>query len=222
MDEEGSVKFQIIAGEIAIDFINTLDNRAVPERQQELLLTYQHLIAWAKQAGAIRHSQYTGLHRQAEIRPDEAEAVLRGAVELRECLYHVMESVLKKRPAPAEDLAAFSGILGEALSRVQMKPVRPGRGYRLDWDPEEPDLQSVLWPIVRSASTLLTSPDLAYLRECGDHTCRWMFVDRSKNHSRHWCDMKICGNRMKARKFYRRQRSASHHSKEIVPENLRD
>ena len=213
MDEEGSVKFQIIAGEIALDFINTLDNRPLAGRQKELLLTYQHLIAWAEQAGAIPHSQYASLFHQAESRPDEAEAVLRSAVELRESLYRVMQSVLKKRPAPAEDLAAFSGILGEALSHVQMKPVRPGRGYRLEWDPGEPHLESVLWPIVRSASAFLTSLDLAYLRECGDNTCRWMFVDGSKNHSRRWCDMKICGYRVKARKFYRRQRSASHHSK---------
>jgi predicted RNA-binding Zn ribbon-like protein len=35
-----------------------------------------------------------------------------------------------------------------------------------------------------------------------------MFVDTSKNHSRRWCDMKVCGNRVKARKFYRRQKMA--------------
>ena len=80
------MKFQIIAGEIAIDFINTLDNRPVPERRQELLPTYQHLIAWAEQAGAIRHSQYTELLHQADLRPSEAEAVRRKAIELRECL----------------------------------------------------------------------------------------------------------------------------------------
>lgn len=207
------MKFQIIAGEIALDFINTLDNRPIPERQKELLPTYQHLAAWAEQAGAIPHSRYASLVRQAEIRPDEAAAALRKALELRECLYRMMESVLKKRPAPTEDLALFSDMLGEALSRVQLKRVRPGGGYQLEWDPGEPYLESVLWPIVRSASTFLTSPDLAYLRECGDSNCRWMFVDRSKNHSRRWCDMKICGNRIKARKFYHRQRSASHRSK---------
>jgi predicted RNA-binding Zn ribbon-like protein len=32
--------------------------------------------------------------------------------------------------------------------------------------------------------------------------CRWLFLDRSKNKSRRWCDMKVCGNRAKARVHY--------------------
>jgi predicted RNA-binding Zn ribbon-like protein len=39
------------------------------------------------------------------------------------------------------------------------------------------------------------------LRVCEKPDCRWLFLDTSKNHSRRWCDMKICGNRMKARRF---------------------
>ena len=40
-------------------------------------------------------------------------------------------------------------------------------------------------------------------------TCRWLFLDRSKNHSRRWCDMRICGNRSKTRRFYARQRDSA-------------
>jgi predicted RNA-binding Zn ribbon-like protein len=32
--------------------------------------------------------------------------------------------------------------------------------------------------------------------------CRWLFLDRSKNQSRRWCDMKVCGNRAKAHQHY--------------------
>lgn len=32
--------------------------------------------------------------------------------------------------------------------------------------------------------------------------CRWLFLDVSKNKSRRWCDMKVCGNRAKARAHY--------------------
>jgi predicted RNA-binding Zn ribbon-like protein len=34
--------------------------------------------------------------------------------------------------------------------------------------------------------------------------CHWLFLDRSKNRSRTWCDMAVCGNRVKARLHYRR------------------
>ncbi len=36
-------------------------------------------------------------------------------------------------------------------------------------------------------------------------TCDWLFIDRSKNRSRLWCDMAVCGNRSKAKTHYRRR-----------------
>jgi predicted RNA-binding Zn ribbon-like protein len=35
--------------------------------------------------------------------------------------------------------------------------------------------------------------------------CQWLFIDRSKNRSRTWCDMAVCGNRAKARLHYRKK-----------------
>jgi predicted RNA-binding Zn ribbon-like protein len=61
--------------------------------------------------------------------------------------------------------------------------------------------------LAQAACDLMTSGMLDRLRACGSETCRWLFLDTSKNHTRRWCDMKICGNRMKARRFHaRRQR----------------
>jgi predicted RNA-binding Zn ribbon-like protein len=39
------------------------------------------------------------------------------------------------------------------------------------------------------------------LHACASDTCRWLFLDTSKNRTRRWCDMKICGNRAKARRY---------------------
>lgn len=39
------------------------------------------------------------------------------------------------------------------------------------------------------------------LRACGNRRCGWLFVDRSANGGRRWCDPKACGNRMKVRRF---------------------
>lgn len=34
--------------------------------------------------------------------------------------------------------------------------------------------------------------------------CGWLFLDRSRNRSRVWCDMTVCGNRAKASRHYRK------------------
>ncbi|HXY97447.1 MAG TPA: CGNR zinc finger domain-containing protein [Steroidobacteraceae bacterium] len=45
------------------------------------------------------------------------------------------------------------------------------------------------------------SETLERVRACDADSCRWLFLDTSRNHTRRWCDMKVCGNRMKARRF---------------------
>ena len=42
------------------------------------------------------------------------------------------------------------------------------------------------------------------LRACGNRRCGWLFVDRSANGRRRWCDPKACGNRMRVRRYRER------------------
>jgi predicted RNA-binding Zn ribbon-like protein len=44
---------------------------------------------------------------------------------------------------------------------------------------------------------------------CGETSCRWAFLDESRNRSRAWCSMATCGNRAKARSFRARARTPS-------------
>ncbi len=44
------------------------------------------------------------------------------------------------------------------------------------------------------------------LKACPADACGWAFYDRSRNHSRTWCTMSVCGNRAKARSYRARQR----------------
>jgi predicted RNA-binding Zn ribbon-like protein len=46
------------------------------------------------------------------------------------------------------------------------------------------------------------------LKACRSDDCRWAFYDASKNHSRAWCSMAVCGNRAKARSFRERRAGA--------------
>ena len=44
------------------------------------------------------------------------------------------------------------------------------------------------------------------LKRCADDACGWVFWDVSRNHSRRWCTMRVCGNRAKARRYTARQK----------------
>ena len=85
-------------------------------------------------------------------------------------------------------------------------------------------LDTVLWPIAKSAADLLTSDRLACVRECAAQNCGWLFMDNSPNQRRRWCNMKICGNRAKARRHYERNRTSTAFRKFIAlqtPERTR-
>lgn len=45
------------------------------------------------------------------------------------------------------------------------------------------------------------------MKICAAHDCRWAFFDRSRNRSRTWCSMRVCGNRTKARNWRERARA---------------
>jgi hypothetical protein len=49
-------------------------------------------------------------------------------------------------------------------------------------------------------------PGWPRFKACRGEDCRWVFVDWSRNRSRRWCDMAVCGNRAKVTSFRRRQR----------------
>jgi predicted RNA-binding Zn ribbon-like protein len=56
----------------------------------------------------------------------------------------------------------------------------------------------------RSALALTCEPEPERMKICGN--CGWLFIDRSKNRSRTWCDMAVCGNRIKASRHYHRRK----------------
>jgi predicted RNA-binding Zn ribbon-like protein len=55
-----------------------------------------------------------------------------------------------------------------------------------------------------SALSLMSQDSMRRVRIC--RNCNWLFLDRSRNGSRLWCDMAVCGNRQKARRHYRRRK----------------
>ena len=121
------------------------------------------------------------------------------ALAVREALYRVFAAVARgRRPRPA-DLALVNEQVPSAFVRSRIAPA--GEGFVLKVEASPDDLSSPLGPVVKSAIDLLTSGEIDRVRTCAADTCEWLFLDTTKNRTRRWCDMKVCGNRAKVRRF---------------------
>lgn len=64
--------------------------------------------------------------------------------------------------------------------------------------------RDVVGAVLVAASRLAVLGQWERVKICPADDCRWAFYDRSRNHSRTWCSMQVCGNREKARAWRRR------------------
>lgn len=191
---------ELIGGGLGLDFLNTVDPRH-GEVRREYLADYRSLISWAAHAGAIDPSDVASFLADADLHPEAAQSVHREVLELRERASDVFRAIAHGGFPPAESLHHVN----EHVARIATKRrlvVRAGSAVWA-WNEDERDLERPLWPVVISMAELLTGSER--IRECpGDGTCGWLFIDRTKNGSRKWCDMRTCGNRAKARRHYER------------------
>ncbi len=196
--------YEFTAGDLGLDFVNTLEHHDGPA-PEDMLTSWPELVDWAVKAGLATPQVAGGLLALATRNPRAANAVFRRALRLRECLYRIVTALLAGRRPAAGDMREFNGFLAEAQAAVVLRATPGGMVLDLPVSSERPE--SVLGPVVMAAARLLTSPEtLARVRRCDQETCRWFFVDHSKNRSRRWCDMRVCGNRAKAREYYRQHR----------------
>lgn len=196
--------FDLSGGHAALDFANTVGgSRAAPE---EHLHGYDDLLEWAQQAGLLAEGPRRKLARIAQRAPGDATKAFRRAIDLREAIFRAFDARAAGRPEPADAIAIIDR---EARAAAAHRTLRRREGtIEHDWDDAD-RLDRPIWPIALAAADLLVAPETPVIKECASGTCDWLFVDRSRNRSRRWCDMKDCGNREKARRHYARSRGAS-------------
>jgi predicted RNA-binding Zn ribbon-like protein len=102
-----------------------------------------------------------------------------------------------ERPGPAA-LAALDGILERG--RLRISATKPDAREELEIERE----WRVPWLAVRSLLQLLDEQP-ARVRNCANPDCPFWFLDTTRSGTRRWCSMTVCGNRLKARRHYRRQ-----------------
>ncbi len=182
-------------------FVNTLSGRptAAPA---ERLVSYDALVDWAREQQLVSAAAGDRLNAAARRHPQQAASVLARAREFREALNALALAIEHHRQPALPVLATIGDCLAAAYAHGRLVPHDGG----LQWIASaEDDLDRILWEIGRATGRLVVSPRLGRIRSCGAADCGWWFVDDTKNHSRRWCDMKICGNREKIRRYRARQ-----------------
>jgi predicted RNA-binding Zn ribbon-like protein len=197
--------FDLTSGLLCLDFANTVDDRT-DEHPQELLVGYDDLVAWSRQTQVLTEQEARELLKKAKKQHTETNKVLNRAVEVREAIFRIFKAVAESESPEDEDLVLLSTVVAEAQKHARI--VWDAHGFHWDWVGAGSELDCMLWPVVHSASDFLISDELDTVRVCASDTCNWLFIDTSKNHSRRWCNMKSCGNREKARRFYSRKKSS--------------
>ncbi len=197
-------QFAFNAGRLCLDFANTVRSRPSSDRL-DLIATYSDLLGWARQATILTPGEAALLADTARQGVRAVAEALSQARALREAMYAVFSARAAGLPAPPTDLQTLNRAIGRAMAHGGLTPAGPR--FEWGWPDSAPGLDRVSWWVARSAAELLTSSDLTFIRECASYDCGWLFMDTTKNRSRRWCDMRVCGNRAKSRRHYERRRA---------------
>jgi predicted RNA-binding Zn ribbon-like protein len=126
---------------------------------------------------------------------------LDSARAVREALRKLL---LANNGAPLEPQAVTT--LNAAADRSRLRVSFSPSG-QAELRPDQADVPGALSRILAVAYTAMADESWKRLKACRLDDCQWAFYDESKNRSRTWCSMKVCGNRAKARAYRERQRS---------------
>lgn len=202
LDREFLRRYPPLGGHPALDFANTVGWRR-RANETEGLPDYPTLLRWARLAGLIPPEDANRIAARAAAHPVGAEAARRRAIALREATEAVFGAIAGGDDPPAAALDELSRTAAEAAGRMRLH--RTGDGFAWGWpDADAVSLDRPALEVSWKAAELLLSQDRERVRRCGGEGCGWLFLDQSRNRSRRWCDMAICGNRARVKAHYRR------------------
>ncbi len=203
-DHSSDQSFFFIANYLCLDFINT--QIAESGRPVDLLKSFGDLVFWCVQARVLETTQQQELFRQWRGRRDADQTFAR-AIEFRAALRQMAERIVAGKTPAQVTIARINELLQHQVGHAKLRRAKGGFEKHFHADFKEPI--HLLWPVAESACDLLTYGDPSLIKKCENAVCVLLFYDTTKNHSRRWCSMSVCGNRMKVAAHYRRLRTSA-------------
>ncbi len=138
----------------------------------------------------------------ADDQPDPRDDELRRARQVRESIRALIAANGTASPADPVDLAPLEELTRSARARITV-----GVDGRIDLVPEPSDrLNGPLGQLLLVIRDAQHDGTWARLKTCDNRDCSWAFYDRSHTRRGRWCDMAVCGNRIKNRNLRERRR----------------
>jgi predicted RNA-binding Zn ribbon-like protein len=188
------IQHRFSGGALALDTTNTVVLRGDVERSFDRFDDPVEIGRFAAAASGFRADELKGRTLAA---PDP-HAIAGKVIAIREATDRLMRRSVVDGVLDTADMQGFLNACADGLagSRESLSDSAPFGAA-----PEPLAFETAL---AVSALSLLSADTMSRLRICPN--CNWLFVDRSRNGSRLWCDMAVCGNRQKARRHYSRRK----------------
>jgi predicted RNA-binding Zn ribbon-like protein len=167
-------------------FLNTVE----PDKDVDRLAEHGSAREWLTDAGLI------GVERP--VSADELAA----AREVRDCLRSLLEADANGGGVQAEDLEALRDLAAEHSARLT---VADGGAFGIECA-RAATLGDGLFDLLLVIRGAQEDRTWSRLKMCANPDCKWVFYDRSRNQQGTWCDMAVCGNRLKNRQLRARRR----------------
>jgi predicted RNA-binding Zn ribbon-like protein len=193
-------KFLFVGNHPCLDLINT--QLIVKGEPKDLLESVDDFYSWVRQARLLTASQ--GEFAKVHPHNEEVEFLLERTRTFRATLRIVAERVAAGKAVPDSAIGIINQFLAQRPGYTELVQTKEGfkrRFHSLATQPVE-----LLAPLLETASDLLSSGRLRFIKKCANAFCILYFLDTTKNHTRNWCSMQLCGNRMKVAAHYRRSR----------------
>lgn len=192
----------LIGDAIALDFANTSSGRGGAQHLDHLREAV-HVVAWAQHVGLLDTATSSRALSLIENQDRSFQDFLPRALALREAIHGIGEAIATGNTPHKSDLQIVRVACALAIAKADLAPT--DEGFRWTWPTDPPLPETILGPIALSAAGLLREGDLSRLKKCGGEHCGWLFFDLTKNNSRRWCDMAVCGNRQKSKRSRQRR-----------------
>mgnify|MGYP001559146242 CR=1 FL=1 len=193
--------FLFVGNHPCLDFINT--QMIVQGNPTDLLGGCEDLVTWLVQANIINAAQAAAV--MAQWSRKDQEQLFEQGILFRNTLREMAERIVARKSIPNSAVAFINQVLSRCPGYPQL--VYKKGGYTRQFQSQATQKDGILVPLAEAASDLLCSGELSLVKKCGNPACILYFYDTTKNHTRNWCSMQLCGNRIKVAAHYQRKRN---------------
>lgn len=198
----GNTGFEFVGGYSWLDFVNT--ELVERERVVDLLGDVGDLIHWLRESGVVDPEEAGAAFERLEGTA-EGDRLFERAKEFRKVLREASERFDGGGSVAPGLVGEINDLLAQRLGHYELAHTPEGFDIRFRALPVQSDgPEMLLVPVAESVARFLADADPHLVKGCENPGCVLFFYDTSKNHTRRWCSMATCGNRVKARTHYER------------------